>query len=116
MVAVLPVAVARCRRGCFPICREVGAYEIDMPRLGPAEAILNVDPTPDGGYALRILEAFQASWLPEEFANPEVCSWYTPADEQRVAELDKAIEVLREEAMPESVPDYAGFCGKESEE
>jgi hypothetical protein len=63
----------------------------------------DVDATPDGGYALRILEACREECdLTYLSGGAEALDW-NERQQQRAAELDKAIAILR---VPWSVRDH----------
>ncbi len=100
---------------------ERGTRTTGMNTIEPsAEPFKAVDSTPDGGYALRILEAYRAELDCRieivgdgEWDENDQFEVLCKRQEQRAAELDKAIEVLREEKeelvpyAPEPAPEPA---------
>lgn len=76
--------------------------EIDGDRLVNEVAIKNVDATPDGGYALRILQAYRqecdARWADATSGEPPtnlLLIAMNDAQDKRAAELDRAIAWLQ---------------------
>lgn len=64
----------------------------------------HVDATPDGKYALRILELYRdrarSKWVVNGLSDKEtmIYEYMNEAQDKRAKELDKAIEILRRES------------------
>lgn len=90
---------------------------MDPPRMMESpdltqQPIRHVEATPDGGYALRILQAYRANcdcrYKVEGSVDSDVWDTVNEHQEQRAAELDKAIAVLKAESpLAQSVPVYS---------
>ena len=75
---------------------------LNLPEIGNKISMreLNIDATPDGGYALRILKAYRMrcneKWIVEGFKENEklIYDVMNDAQDKRAIELDKAIAKL----------------------
>ncbi len=89
--------------GSNPVCpvRRIKLKPMTLPEIEKIDITnCHVDGTPDGKYALRILKAFRAQcntkWVVSGLPEERTLLWKTMNEhqDQRAAELDKAIEIL----------------------